>query len=194
MILNRFCLFIYMCLLTGVFFHASYIYAYDSQTVWIPQKYKTEADKAISKNPQDIPEHVLLQHGLAMVFPTPDADLSMLYTLEKQAIKQKTGMWKDDYYYTTQPEKRAATKNHIQIVTATIHDASMQKDWLYLNFGEDWKTDFTVGIPKPDLYIFRKHDIDPTTWVGKTVHVRGWLTQRNGPFIKVTHPVQIQID
>ena len=194
MILNRFCFFIYMCLLTGFFFNATHLYAYDSKAIWIPHKYKEHAEKAVNDNPEDIPEHVLIRQGLAMVFPTPDTDLSTLYALEKDAIAQKIGLWTDNQYYTSQPEKLNKAKNRIQIVTASVQDASMQKDWLYLNFGEDWKTDFTVGIPKPDLYIFRKHDIDPASWVGKTIHVRGWLTQRNGPFIKVTHPVQIQID
>jgi hypothetical protein len=38
-----------------------------------------------------------------------------------------------------------------------------------------------------------RQGMDPATLKGRTVRVRGWLKQYNGPMIEVTHPEQMEL-
>ena len=69
---------------------------------------------------------------------------------------------------------------------------------LYINFGADWRTDFTVTVEPADAAAFiedvtkgRAGGISGLT--GASVRVRGFLTRYNGPEIRVTVPEQVEI-
>tara|TARA_A100001037_G_scaffold275659_1_gene274358 strand:+ start:595 stop:819 length:225 start_codon:yes stop_codon:yes gene_type:complete len=62
-----------------------------------------------------------------------------------------------------------------------------------LNFGENWKTDFTVSIAPRDWRRFIDAGISAADYRGLRIRVRDWLKSRNGPMIDVTHPEQIEI-
>ena len=63
---------------------------------------------------------------------------------------------------------------------------------LVLNFGRDWRSDFTVSVSRQDMKLFRDAGIDIRTLKGRTIRVRGWLFRENGPMIRATHPEQIE--
>ena len=63
----------------------------------------------------------------------------------------------------------------------------------YLNFGADYRTDFTISIAPRDLKRFPAEDRLLNGYRGRLVRVRGWLEWRNGPMINVTHPEQIEV-
>ncbi len=63
----------------------------------------------------------------------------------------------------------------------------------YLNFAEDYKTDFTITISPRNLKSFSDGGIIPKDFAGRRVRVRGWLRWSNGPMIDVTHPEQIEV-
>jgi hypothetical protein len=66
--------------------------------------------------------------------------------------------------------------------------------WAYINFGADWRKDFTVSIRRRDLRDFRKAWGERLKKLeGKAVRVRGWLRLRNGPMIEATHAEQIEV-
>jgi micrococcal nuclease len=50
-----------------------------------------------------------------------------------------------------------------------------------------------VTMSSRDKKRLAKEGIDPTSWNGKTVRVRGWLTLLNGPEIELTHAEQIEV-
>ena len=64
---------------------------------------------------------------------------------------------------------------------------------VYLNFGRHWKEDFTVTIDAEALRLFAAAGIDPLGLEGALVRVRGWIDDRDGPRIEVTHPEQIEV-
>jgi len=41
--------------------------------------------------------------------------------------------------------------------------------------------------------MFDRAGIDPTSWKGRRVRVRGWLRKYNGPMIDASHPEQIEV-
>lgn len=67
----------------------------------------------------------------------------------------------------------------------------------YLNFGRDWRTDFSVAIDGRDDKYFRQSGLKPgypaTLYNARRVRVRGYLQPVNGVLVRVTHPAQIEI-
>ncbi|MBU2266019.1 MAG: nuclease, partial [Candidatus Omnitrophica bacterium] len=65
---------------------------------------------------------------------------------------------------------------------------------VFLNFGQDYKTDFTVVIFNNSLGAFRQQGIDPVSFYrDKTVSVSGRIREYNGPEIIVNTPYEIEI-
>jgi micrococcal nuclease len=63
----------------------------------------------------------------------------------------------------------------------------------YLNFADDWRSDFTISIERKDVGVFTSAGIDLKGLAGKRVRVRGWVEWRNGPMIAATHPEQLEL-
>jgi len=69
-----------------------------------------------------------------------------------------------------------------------VLDVVVVKGRGYLNFGPDWRTDFTVAIAPADLRAFEAEGFDITALEGRFIRVRGWLKFFNGPMHDATHP------
>ena len=64
---------------------------------------------------------------------------------------------------------------------------------VYLNFGSDWRTDFTVRIDPADASRFETAGMDLLALEGQVIRVRGWVQDENGPMIRVDHPERIEL-
>lgn len=136
----------------------------------------------------------LIANGLARVRPSelnPDMAEPML-TLEEQAREAKRGLWADEKYAILSPETAGKSLHHWAIIEGTVHGNAMAGNTVYLNFGPDWRTDFTVGIKPEVRRELVKLGIDPLQFANKHVRVRGWLESYNGPYIELMHPVWIE--
>ena len=112
---------------------------------------------------------------------------------EREARRTGQGLWQEKAYAdrpAAEPEKVAYGR--FAFVRGKVTQAERIKDKVYLNFGSDWKSDFTVTIAAHDLKTFRKAGVDPLNLEGKVVRVRGWVDHNFGPMITVTHPAQIE--
>ena len=78
-----------------------------------------------------------------------------------------------------------------QIVSGTVSNVAPIKDRAHINFGNDFRTYFTVSIDKRDLARFNDAKINLAALKDQLIEVRGWLVLRNGPMIEATHPEQI---
>ncbi len=137
----------------------------------------------------------LLRQGLAFVYP-PAGDeprLGEMRTLEKKARAMKKGIWADPAYADIPAEKAGKFYGRFAFVGGRVVDAAREKNMVYLNFGADWHTDFTIAIAAHDLRAFARANIDPLTLKGKTIRVRGWIKKNFGPMITVTDPGQIEV-
>lgn len=65
----------------------------------------------------------------------------------------------------------------------------------YFNFGDDYRTDFSLEVRKRDLKNFKKAGIKDIAafYEGKTVRVHGVVRPVNGALVRVTHPAQVEI-
>ncbi len=67
----------------------------------------------------------------------------------------------------------------------------MTKARTYINFGADWRSDFTAGIEARVLRANPEWAQTLAGLEGKRVEVRGWIQYRNGPYIDIEDPSQI---
>jgi micrococcal nuclease len=137
----------------------------------------------------------MLLRGLARVYTFADnrAMASQMLAAERQARKQGAGIWANEWYAIRGPDEADRDIGSFQLVEGRIVDAADVRGTVYLNFGQDWRTDFTVKISKRDRASFEAGGFDLLSLKGRTIRVRGWLDSRNGPVIEVTHPEQIEV-
>ncbi|MCH8111490.1 MAG: thermonuclease family protein [Proteobacteria bacterium] len=137
----------------------------------------------------------LLRRGLARVYTFSDntARSARMLALEDETRRAGGGVWTLDYYHVLTPEETGSAIGTFQLVEGRVVDAAKVRGRAYLNFGPDYRSDFTITISPKDMRTFRRAGVDPTAFEGRRVRVRGWLTSLNGPMIEVTHPEQIEV-
>jgi hypothetical protein len=74
-----------------------------------------------------------------------------------------------------------------------VRSAAVVRGRGYLNFGDDWREDFTISIAPRDRRLFEDGGHPIEDYEGRLVRVRGWIKSFNGPMIEATHPEQIEI-
>lgn len=116
-----------------------------------------------------------------------------LLKLEAEARAAKRGLWADPVYRVRDPNELTADIGTFQLVEGKVLAVKKTRDRTYLNFGPDYRSDFTVTISARDAKRLAKENIDPAAWSGKTIRIRGWLTLLNGPEIELTHKEQVEL-
>jgi micrococcal nuclease len=141
----------------------------------------------------------LVTEGLARVYSFPDnrACVAELMGWETQARDQRKGIWGVAAYRIgdagDDPEDIARLRHSYQLVEGVVVAVSEGSSRIYLNFGKDWRTDFTVEIERKDRDAFAAAGLDLGALAGKRLRVRGWIEWRNGPLIRASHPEQIEM-
>ncbi len=142
----------------------------------------------------------MIEQGAAHVYSFPDtanANTYKLLALEDTARAQNRGLWQLPRYRLNNANiMQGVTKKLVggfHLVEGKITTVADVKNRLYLNFGQDWRTDFTAEIRPQDRKKFRAAGISKSNLIGKTVLVRGIIKPVNGMMITLTHPEQIKI-
>jgi len=140
----------------------------------------------------------LLSSGHARAYGLPGSFACMreLLAHENVARLSRAGLWANAAYAARRAFRTREIlrqRNTYQIVEGRVARVATSKSRTYLNFGRDWRTDFTAGIAtrlvkkEPDLAKLL------ASLEGKRIEVRGWIEYRSGPFIEVEDPSQIAI-
>lgn len=74
-----------------------------------------------------------------------------------------------------------------------IRAVAEQGGAVYLNFGDDWKTDVTFRLDRAVASTFEREGVDPASLDGRMIRVRGWVYEANGPMIDVISRHQMEI-
>jgi micrococcal nuclease len=137
----------------------------------------------------------LLRLGLARVYSFADNRrlIPEMLEQERDARAARRGIWALDYYAVRTPETVAADVGSFQLVEGRVVDAAIVRKRGYINFGADWKTDFTISVAPRDRELFAEAGMDIPTLTGRIVRVRGWIKFFNGAMIEATHPEQIEV-
>ena len=141
----------------------------------------------------------LIANGLAIVWPTLGTPETMdeLLDLEADARKNKKGLWDCKSSYKCieiyRPETIKTHLNSRAIVEGTVYNTALIKNNILINFEPDWKQDFTIAVSSKLRREFSRMNINLQSLKGKTVLVRGWVRNYNGPMIELDTPDQLQI-
>ncbi len=137
----------------------------------------------------------LLRKGLARVALSPDRTecFTELYEAEAQARAAHAGLWAVPAYAVRTPDSIGRDTGTFQVVEGTVRNAELKSGRIYLNFGADWRTDFTVTIDPEDMPNFRQLGVDPRTYAGQTLRVRGLVQSLNGPEIEIANPQSVEV-
>ncbi|GHF14458.1 hypothetical protein GCM10017044_05690 [Kordiimonas sediminis] len=136
-------------------------------------------------------QQFLIKSGHAFVWPSSrnQVQLAVLYRLEEEARLQKKGLWASEHYHPRQVPDDFLQAGRFMLVHGTVQSSQTVKATHYLNFGADWRKDFTAELPRRIW-----QDIpDGESFTGKNIEVRGWVDLRGGPRILVRNPYQIRL-
>ena len=137
-------------------------------------------------------QHALLARGLAAVRVLPENvwAIDAMLAVEDEARRAGRGMW-------SMPDTRPKAAGDLdgligttQIVEGRVRRVSDNDRYVYLNFGTDWRTDFTVRLNRA---LIESGDLDVAGLEGKTLRVRGFVQEARGPLIDISHLAQIEI-
>jgi hypothetical protein len=129
-----------------------------------------------------------LRQGYAVIYdaaPVPAA----WRKAEAEARHAQRGSWRRaDFIQSTQ--KVEAKVGMFALVKGVVTRTYKARDAYYVNFGEDWKTDFSLKIPRRAWRSFgEKLEVMP----GTTILARGVIVSENGPMIMLSRPEQWEI-
>jgi len=136
----------------------------------------------------------MVSKGFAWAFSSGASRKMMLplMRMEATARGKRRGFWSDPAYAVRTPDDVGERRDSFQVVEGKILDVTIKKDYAYLNFGGDWKKDFTINMQKKIRPLFGA-GFTPEAWKGRKVRIRGWVESRNGPMIELTYPEQIEL-
>ncbi|MTI10353.1 thermonuclease family protein [Curvivirga aplysinae] len=110
--------------------------------------------------------------------------IDILYKAEKEARLQNIGLWGTGKFKRFDANQYNGPYNGFIIATGTITQTAKRRSYLYLNFGSNWRDDFTIGIPtndeRFDIKTIRNLYVEDTK-----IEIRGLIENWNGPFIRL---------
>lgn len=137
----------------------------------------------------------VVRRGMARVYSFADnrALVRELQALEQAARADGRGIWALDYYRIRSVREAFDAVGSFQLVVGRVLDAAAVNGRVYLNFGKDWRQDFTVSVSPGQRETFETAAFDLLDLEGRWIRVRGWIERYNGPMIEATHPEQIEV-
>jgi endonuclease YncB( thermonuclease family) len=146
----------------------------------------------------------LIGEGLARVMSFRDTRLCAreLLKLEEEARRARKGHWETGFFVVRAAETEDVLhrlEQSYEIVEGVVSTVAEIKGKTYINFGQNWRRDFTAFISAQDAALVAGGDAQPgspsplASLSGRRIRVRGWLKNFNGPSITVTHPEQIEL-
>lgn len=137
----------------------------------------------------------LLEQGMARVYSFADNRwrIAEMLALERAARAAERGIWDDRFYQVRDVDQIERDIGSFQLVEGRVLAVAEVRGRVYLNFGPDWRSDFTVTLKPAVRRKFEAEGIAPKAYQDRWVRVRGWLKSFNGPMIEVTHPEQIEV-
>lgn len=141
-------------------------------------------------------QSALLKNGLARVHTYADNRRAIgdLWQAEREARRAGKGIWTAGPYQVrfATPEALQGGINSFQLMEGKVEKASQRGKVIFLNFGTDEKTDVTAIVPEAAFARWRGGAQSILALQGRTIRVRGYVRNSNGPSVWVDHPEQIE--
>jgi endonuclease YncB( thermonuclease family) len=149
-------------------------------------------------------QQAMVQEGLARVRTRKEnhARSAPLLAAEAQARRARRGLWAKAAYRVLSPDAAMSQaaglptrcgQGPLWIVEGRVREVSVEPERVYLNFGADYRSDFTVAVYGDDVAQWQAQGPPFAAYQGKQVRVRGRAANRGGPLICADHPAQIEV-
>jgi micrococcal nuclease len=139
----------------------------------------------------------LLQQGLArtLFIPPCGLDRAPLYRqAEREAFRAGRGIWSLQSRRRVNHEEAHRYVGSLMSVTGRVRKVHTGPKAIHLDFGEDYRTDFTAVIYRKNLTGLLSKGLEPvTTYAGRWVEVTGHLRSYQGPEIIVDAADQLVV-
>lgn len=137
---------------------------------------------------------LLAQAGAVRIAPeTDDHDfINALLAAEDRARRAGAGLWAHPAYRVYDSNDASGAIGGYHLITGEAQRAAKTRSRVYINFGNDYNTDFTVSAANSDWRRWSLARMDVATLAGARLRVRGFVRQLNGPATEVTHEQQIE--
>ena len=119
-----------------------------------------------------------------------------LLSRERVARTSKLGLWSEPYYDVIEARNAPhllAARGRFSLVQGKVLSVRESGGTIYLNFGRRWSEALTVTISKRHERIFSGAGLSLNRLEGRTLRIRGWIEERNGPRIEASRPEQIEV-
>ncbi len=140
----------------------------------------------------------MLKLGLARAYAIDGSAHCLAELIQHEAIAREAakGLWADMIYAVRSTDEETALlrlAGTFQIVEGKVHRVSDVRGSTYINFGEDWRQDFTVVMRAAVRRSLQEGAVQPADLEGRKVRVRGWIERRGGPMIEINHAAAIEV-
>lgn len=144
----------------------------------------------------------IIKAGMGLFMPEPLAKKYNAYcdsNALKQLLQSSSHQNTSDQDIALVPVYAADNKalweleGHFVIVEGVVLRTHMSEKNIFLNFGTEWKSDFTAVVSADSKVSLHKHFKSFTDFEGKRLQVRGFLDLYNGPSMRLDHPLQVEL-
>lgn len=139
---------------------------------------------------------LLVRRGLAVVQPSAGVQLDYrrLLSLERDARDAVLGLWREADRPFAVAGRAAGLIGRYGVVEGEVHSVGSTEHHVYLNFDDDWRSDFTLRVRRAELERTGRRSVeDVERLAGRTVRARGFVVEAGGPLIEISHPEQIEV-
>ncbi|MDF2367061.1 hypothetical protein [Sneathiella sp.] len=124
----------------------------------------------------------------------PPALRQRLVQAETGAAIEKLGIWRHIRIVNANQPARQFWNGQFIVAKGLVREVFRGASATYLNFGEDWRNDFTVAIPSRSRKKFEREDWKIADLKNRSVTVRGAVRFYNGPYLELDFPEQLEIN
>jgi len=137
----------------------------------------------------------LVAAGAARVNPKTDNHelIETLLSLEGTARANRTGLWALRAYCVFDAGDASGAIGGFNLVEGRVTTARAGRGRFYLNFGADYRTDFTATAPSRRARRWARDGVDLETFQDARLRVRGFVESINGPSIELGHVKAIEV-
>lgn len=140
----------------------------------------------------------MLKRGLARAYGLEGSMvcLAELVANERLAREAAVGLWAEPAYAVRSAdeiETLSTLRGTFQVVEGRVRAVSDVRGVIYVNFGEDFRQDFTVLAQSRSRRAIETGGLKLQDLQGQPIRVRGWIERRGGPMIEIRHPAEIEV-
>jgi endonuclease YncB( thermonuclease family) len=142
-------------------------------------------------------QEALVAGGFARVRPPAGntSCLGPLLLLEQEARRRKFGLWRSPEFGVIRADDPSLIerKGLYVFVEGRVVSVGRGNRLDFLNFGRNWRRDFTAMVGVPVSALMAENGLAISTLSGRRVLVRGVVEEGGGPAMRLSDPSEIEI-